>query len=179
MKSKSMISWACLRNFIEKHMERDTSYRASNIYQAFISENGSETSISQKDFAMFLRYQVSKEDGLLKRVSHGIYQLRTDPNDRGIFFTQNYGKHRYEPITDDPLFSSLSAENTEISLDETLDDALNLTRKIAFSLDQISKNGLSDAEKRELKKLKDSLLKGMDTTITGIAAFMAWCDDRA
>ena len=178
MISKSGISWTTLQSFLETYMEENISYRAGAIYEAFINENGGQSNITRKDFEMFLRHQVIKDDGMLKRVAHGIYQIRTDPNDRGILFTQAYGKHRYESIVNDPLYSPLSADSTGISLDELMDDALDLTRKIEFFLNQISENNLSHSEEHELKKLRDSLLKSMDTTVTGITAIMAWQEDH-
>lgn len=178
MISKSGISWTTLQSFLETYMEKNISYRAGAIYEAFINENGGQSNMTRKDFEMFLRHQVMKDDGMLKRVAHGIYQIRTDPNDRGILFTEAYGKHRYGSIVNDPLYSPLSADGTEISLDDLLDDALDLTRKIEFVLNQINKNHLTYAEEHELKKLRNSLLKSMDTTVTGITAIMAWQENH-
>ena len=100
--------WNNLRNFIDGYLQEGTSYRAGSIYEAYLNEGGSAT-VTRKDFEMFLRDQVMKDDGMLKRVSHGVYEIRTDPNDRGVLFTRGSAK--------------ADAEKSEISLDEILDDS--------------------------------------------------------
>ena len=63
--------WNNLRNFIDGYLQEGTSYRAGSIYEAYLNEGGSAT-VTRKDFEMFLRDQVMKDDGMLKRVSHGV-----------------------------------------------------------------------------------------------------------
>ena len=87
MTQKTESKWQTLRRFLEGYMQKDTTYRAGAIYEAYLNEGGS-AEISRKDFEMFLRDQVMKDDGMLKRTSHGIYEIRTDQSDRGVFFTR-------------------------------------------------------------------------------------------
>ena len=80
--------WQTLRKFLDDYLQENTQYRAGVIYQAYIDKNES-ANISRKDFEMFLRDQVMKNDGLLKRLSHGVYEIRTDPNDKGMMFSRS------------------------------------------------------------------------------------------
>ena len=106
------LKWHTLREFLDDYLQENTQYRAGAIYQAYIDKNES-ANISRKDFEMFLRDQVMKNDGLLKRVSHGVYEIRTDPNDKGMMFSR-----------------SANAETRSITLDEILDDSVELASKI-------------------------------------------------
>ena len=154
--------WKILRNFIDGYLQEGTSYRAGAIYEAYLNEGGSST-VSRKDFEMFLRDQVMKDDGLLKRVAHGIYEIRTDPNDRGVFFTR----------------SKSVAENNKISLDEILDDSVELSSKIKTALEYLDKHDdIPFPAQMEMRRLKAMLTQSMDTTITGVTAVMAWCEDN-
>lgn len=154
--------WKTLRNFIDGYLQEGTSYRAGTIYEAYLNEGGSST-ISRKDFEMFLRDQVMKDDGLLKRVAHGVYEIRTDPNNRGVLFTR----------------SKSVAENNEISLDEILDDSVELSSKIKTALEYLDKqDDIPFPAQMEMRRLKAMLTQSMDTTITGVTAVMAWCEDN-
>ena len=72
MTQRTESKWQTLRYFLEGYMQEDTTYRAGAIYEAYLNEGGS-AEITRKDFEMFLRDQVMKDDGMLKRTSHGIY----------------------------------------------------------------------------------------------------------
>ena len=112
---------------------------------------------------MFLRDQVMKDDGLLKRTSHGVYEMRTDPADRGVLFTRG----------------SQNFEQPSIDLAEILDDSVELTAKIKAVFDSLNKlDGIPFPAQMELSRLKASLLHNMDAAITGITATMSWCEDN-
>lgn len=87
MTQKTESKWQTLRRFLEGYLQEDATYRAGAIYEAYLNEGGS-AEITRKDFEMFLRDQVMKDEGMLKRTSHGVYEIRTDPNDRGVLFTR-------------------------------------------------------------------------------------------
>ena len=164
MTEKNESKWQSLRNFLEVYLQENTSYRAGAIYEAYLNEGGS-AGVSRKDFEMFLRDQVLKDDGLLKRVSHGTYEIRTDPNDRGILFTRGN--------------KSTATEKTEISLDEILDDSVELTARIRTVFDHLNRlDGIPFPAQMELSRLKASLLHSMDNAVTGITATMSWCEDN-
>lgn len=155
--------WQTLRKFLDGYLKEDTSYRAGEIYQAYLEKDGS-IDISRKDFEMFLRDQVMKESGVLKRVSHGIYEMRTDPNDRSVLFTRG---------------EKAEAQTREISLDEILDDSIELTSKISAVLKYMKEqDDISFSAKMELKRISAYLIQSMDTAITGITSAMAWCEDN-
>ena len=155
--------WQTLRKFLDENLKENTSYRAGEIYQAYLEKDGS-MNISRKDFEMFLRDQVMKEHGLLKRVSHGVYEMRTDPNDRGVFFSRE---------------EKTEAQTREISLDEILDDSVELTSKISAVLKYLKEqDDVPFSAKMELKRISAYLIQSMDTAITGITSAMAWCEDN-
>ena len=162
MTQKTESKWQTLRRFLEEYMQEDTTYRAGAIYEAYLNEDGS-AEISRKDFEMFLRDQVMKDDGMLKRTSHGVYEIRTDPADRGVLFTRG----------------SQSAEQPSIDLAEILDDSVELTAKIKAVFDSLNKlDGIPFPAQMELSRLKASLLHSMDSAVTGITATMSWCEDN-
>lgn len=155
--------WQVLRKFLDENLKENTSYRAGEIYQAYLEKDGS-MNISRKDFEMFLRDQVMKEHGLLKRVSHGVYEMRKDPNDRGVFFSRE---------------EKAEAQTREISLDEILDDSVELTSKISAVLKYLKEqDDVPFSAKMELKRISAYLIQSMDTAITGITSAMAWCEDN-
>ena len=91
-----------MRDFLENYLQRDVTYRAGSIYEAYLNE-GSSAEITRKDFEMFLRDQVIKDDGLLKRVSHGVYEIRTNPPRPGHTLHPREPVHRgtgYQPCRD-------------------------------------------------------------------------------
>lgn len=92
MTQKTESKWQTLRHFLEGYLQENTSYRAGAIDEAYLNEGGS-AEISRKDFEMFLRDQVMKDEGMLKRVSHGIYEIRTDPIPPGTAAPSRVGLH--------------------------------------------------------------------------------------
>ena len=162
MTQKTEFKWQTLRHFLEGYLQENTSYRAGAIYEAYLNDGGS-AEISRKDFEMFLRDQVMRDDGLLKRTSHGVYEIRTDPADRGVLFTRG----------------SQSTEQPSIDLAEILDDSVDLTTKIKAVFDSLNKlDGIPFPAQMELSRLKASLLHSMDAAVTGITATMSWCEDN-
>ena len=162
MTQKTESKWQTLRHFLEGYLQENTTYRAGAIYEAYLNDGGS-VEISRKDFEMFLRDQVMKDDGLLKRTSHGVYEMRTDPADRGVLFTRG----------------SQNFEQPSIDLAEILDDSVELTAKIKAVFDSLNKlDGIPFPVQMELSRLKASLLHSMDAAVTGITATMSWCEDN-
>lgn len=162
MTQKNESKWQSLRNFLAGYLQENTSYRAGAIYEAYLNDGGS-AEISRKDFEMFLRDQVMKDDGMLKRTSHGVYEIRTDPADRGVLFTRG----------------SQNSEQPSIDLAEILDDSVELTAKIKAVFDSLNKiDGIPFPAQMELSRLKASLLHSMDAAVTGITATMSWCEDN-
>ena len=162
MTQKTEFKWQTLRHFLEGYLQENTSYRAGAIYEAYLND-GDSAEISRKDFEMFLRDQVMRDDGLLKRTSHGVYEIRTDPADRGVLFTRG----------------SQNTEQSCIDLAEVLDDSVELTAKIRSVFDSLNKlDGIPFPAQMELSRLKASLLHSMDAAVTGITATMSWCEDN-
>jgi len=150
-----------MRDFLEGYLQENVAYRAGSIYEAYLDENSS-SGVTRKDFEMFLRDQVIRDDGLLKRVSHGVYEIRTDPRDRGILFTRSQGP-----------------EKLDISLAGILDDSMELTGRIKAVFDHLDRlDGIPFPAQMELSRVKASLLRGMDQAVTGVTATMVWCEDN-
>ena len=164
MAQKTESKWQALRNFIDGYLQENTNYRAGAIYEAYLNEGGS-AEITRKDFEMFLRDQVMKDDGLLKRVSHGVYAIRNSPDDRGIFFPRT--KIESNPKT------------LDVTLNEIFDDTTEIATKINSAFENLDKlDGVSFPAQMELKRLIALLNNSMDTALTGVSAVMAWCEDN-
>ena len=162
MRQRSDSRWQILRQFIEGHIQEGTAYRAGAIYEAYLNEGGS-AEITRKDFEMFLRDQVIKDDGLLKRVSHGVYEIRTNPLDRGVLFTRG----------------CKDKETTEISLEGILDDSVELTVKLKTVFNHLEhQDSIPIPAQMELSRLNALLMRSMDQAMLGISATMAWCEDN-
>ena len=100
---------------------------------------------------------------MLKRTSHGVYEIRTDPADRGVLFTRG----------------SQNSEQPSIDLAEILDDSVELATKIKTVVEHLDKqDDVPFPAQMEMRRLKALLTQSMDTTITGVTAVMAWCDDN-
>ncbi len=159
MIQKTESKWQTLQKFINGYLQENTNYRAGAIYEAYLNECDS-ADISRKDFEMFLRDQVIKDDGMLKRVSHGVYTMRSSPEDKGVFFSR-------------------VNKTNEISLDEILDNSVELMSKIKAVFQKLNNfDGVSFPAQMELKRLKELLTNSMDVSITHITAIMAWCEDN-
>ena len=176
---KTDTKWGPMKRFIQSYMQSEKQYRARELFQAYINEYGNpggyEESIMRNDFEMFLRDQVIRSNGFLKRTAHGIYEVRTDPDDRGVVFPRRKNMSGLGVIDDILL---LSQQTVEGGLEEILDDCLDLASKIKSALGQLNhQQGLSSFERDELDQLRSSLMKSMDITITGVTAVIAWCED--
>ena len=164
MVQKTESKWQTLRNFIDGYLQENTKYRAGAIYEAYLNDGGLSV-ITRKEFEMFLRDQVMKDDGLLKRVSHGVYAIRNNPDDRGILFPRT--KIESNPKT------------LDVTLNEIFDDTTEIATKINSAFENLDKlDGVSFPAQMELKRLKALLNNSMDTALTGVSAVMAWCEDN-
>ena len=154
-------------------MQTEQQYKAGAIYQAYTEEHGTE--VSRKDFEMFLRSEVMNDDGMLKRVSHGVYEIRADPGDRGVLFTRGKVTDDISDPTDDILYSQYRIDPAK----ENLDDALRLTARIRAVLEQAEDTPyLWATERKTLSAIRTSTLKSMDSAVSGLTAAMAWCEDH-
>ena len=170
------------QDFIKRYMQKGMQYRAGDIFRAYLAEyrifDVRENVKNRKAFEMFLRSQTLKEDGYLKRAAHGVYEIRTDPNDRGISFPRtNSNKQKISTMTD-LLLLYRSPKKKENSLEEILEDCLDLTANIKAVFKQLKMQDEMPNECRiELAKIENRLLESMDHAVTGVSAAMAWCED--
>ena len=171
-------NYEALTAFLESHMQENQRYKAGRLYETY-REMYPEDGIRQKDFAMFLRYQVEKEDGLLKRTAHGIYEKRTDPDDHGIKFPR-----KDRDIATNQNFDILYLDRIHVSpqdadLEKLYDDTINLMARMRYAVKNIQAYAQPCPEfQLELESYLAGMMKNMDNAATGVSAIMAWCDDH-
>ena len=176
------MTWDSFHDFIKRYMQKGMQYRAGAIFQAYVAEHctygGREDIRFRKSFEMFLRSQTLEEDGYLKRSAHGVYEIRTDPNDRGVSFPRtNSNKQKISTMTD-LLLLYRTPKKKENSLEEILEDCLDLAANIKAVFNQLKMQDEMPNECRiELAKIENRLLESMDHAVTGVSAAMAWCED--
>ena len=172
-----MTKWQNMQRFLTGFLETGRKYKAGAVYDAFTEEYGEV--ISRKDFEMFLRSEVMKSDGLLKRVSHGVYEIRQNPDDRGIMFARGKKPAEAPDFSEDALYSQYRIDPAKENLDNILDDALRLTARIRAVLEYAEDTpGLWATERKELVAIRNSTLKSMDSAVTGLTSALAWCEDH-
>lgn len=172
-----MSKWDKMKQFLAGYLQAEQQYKAGAIYQAYAEEHGTE--ISRKDFEMFLRSEVMSDNGMLKRASHGVYEIRTDPADRGVLFTRGKTAAEVSDPTDDILYSQYRIDPAKENLDDILDDALRLTARIRAVLEHAEETPyLWATERKVLSTIRASTLNSMDSAVSGLTAAMAWCEDH-
>lgn len=172
-----MSQWGPMKQFLAEYLQMEQQYKAGALYQAFEDQYGAVT--TRKDFEMFLRYEVLKDDGCLKRTAHGIYELRTDPHDRGVLFKRDKSPVASMDPMDDILYRQYRIDPTKESFDDILDDALRLTARVRALLAYTEETpSLWLTERKELDAIRKTTLKSMDDAVSGLTAAMAWCEDH-
>ena len=171
-------NYEMLTAFIEKHLQSGQRYKAGTLYETY-TELHPEDGVRQKDFAMFLRYQVEKEDGLLKRTAHGIYERRTDPQDRGITFPRKDRDIATNQNLDILYLDRIHVSPQDADLNRLYDDAINLMARIRYAVQGVQAYAHPCPEfQLELESYLAGMMKNMDSVATGVSAVMAWCDDH-
>jgi hypothetical protein len=163
--------WKNIYKFLAEYMTPNNSYRAGNLYESFLAKQPigifEDPVVRRKDFEMCLRYEVAKENGFLKRVSHGVYAVRTDPLDRGVSF----GRKKADP-------SNSLILPTEFTLDEVLDNSVEIAEKGKQYFSALENQEFPIPMQLELAKLKNAFMRDIDSVITNVTALMAWCEDN-
>lgn len=173
-----------LTRFLKSYMKENAPYRAGTMYQDYIrscTEAGlPDQTISQKDFAMLLRAQVEKEDGLLKRTAYGVYEIRTDPADRGLVYPRKTRMDANPLEIDARYFQGIPVTQEDAQLDKIYDDATKLMARMQaafFTLQQYAE--IYPEMKLEVSSFHAATLKRMDDVASDISAVMAWCEDHS
>ena len=146
------------KDIIKEMVADGQPHPTGELYDAYQEKSGEQ--VSRKDFLMFLREQVQRENGILKRASFGVYQLRTDSQDRGVTFKRG---GQTEPDAS-PLEGALE------ELDALMDG-------LSESLRDMEQPELSEKARQELQAIRDSTLEYLDRAASGITAAMAWRED--
>lgn len=172
MSNSQKTQWKNICNFLAEYMIPNDSYKAGTLYETYLKNHPlgyfEDPVIRRKDFEMCLRYEVEKENGFLKRVSHGVYAVRTDPLDRGVSFSR---KNKTDP-------SNLQIFPTDFSLDEVLDNSVEIAEKGKQYFSALENQDLPITMQLELAKLKSAFMRDIDNVITNVTALMAWCEDN-
>ena len=167
-----------LTAFIEEYLQQHQLYKAGTLYEAYTKMHPDD-GVRQKDFAMFLRYQVEKEDGLLKRTAHGIYEKRIIPQDRGITFPRKDRDIATNQNLDILYLDRIHVSPQDADLNKLYDDAINLMARMRYAVQGIQAYAHPCPEfQLELESYLAGMMKNMDRVATDISGVMAWCDDH-
>ena len=146
--------WKNICKFLAEYMTPNDSYKAGDLYESYLKNHPlgyfEDPIAKRKDFEMCLRYEVEKENGFLKRVSHGVYAIRTD--------------------------SQISTKG--FSLDELLDNSVGIAEKCQLHFLAIENQELPINLQLHLANLKSDFMYNIDKVITNITALIAWCEDN-
>ena len=167
-----------LGQFLQSYLQENRSYKAGTLYAAYV-ETHPEDKVTQKDFAMFLRYQVEKDDGMLKRTAHGIYEMRNDPSDRGITFPRKGRFDQAGQNIDIPYMDSIYVSSEDAALDKIYDDTINLMARMRFAVKSLQGYANPCPElQMELESYLAGMLKNMSRVADDVSGMMAWCEDH-
>ena len=164
-----------VKSFLLKHLKDKQQYKVSSLYEAFTAEHGEI--MNQKAFAMCLRIQVVCDGGILRRNSHGIYELRTDPIDKGISFTRRRSILEEISLDGDPLLDGVYIKDGQIDLYKIFDDLRVLTVAYNKAIDDIEKKVYTHEGETAIRYLRQSMMKEFDALFTGATALMAFQED--
>ena len=116
---------------------------------------------------------------MLKRVAFGVYEARTNPDDRGVRFRGGKSIKTLK-LLDDGLYGNHPVSEADADLNSILDDVIGLTARINYALCSLQQAGEVFPElKSEMKSIHMMLLQRMDTAVTDLTALMAWCEDHS
>lgn len=178
MQRQETANYAELTAFIEGYLQENRSYKAGTIYAAY-RESNPDSTIAQKDFAMFLRSQVEKQDGLLKRTAHGIYEMRSAPTDQGIRFPRKGRFDQAGQNLDVLYMDSIYVSSEDAALDKIYDDSIKLMARMRFAIKSLQGYANPCPElQMELESYLAGMMKSMDKVATDVSSVMAWCEDH-
>lgn len=178
MERNKAANYERLGQFLQAYLQESRCYKAGTIYEAYLVSNPNDK-VTQKDFAMFLRYQVEKDDGMLKRTAHGIYEKRNNPNDRGITFPRKGRFDQAGQNLDILYMDSIYVSSEDAALDKIYDDTIKLMARMRFAVKSIQAYANPCPEMQmELESYLAGMMKNMDRVATDVSGMMAWCDDH-
>ena len=172
-----------MRSVLIDRIADGTPHKAGDLYKYFVEQTGGAgvdgQPVSRKDFEMFLRAQVLKEDGCIKRVAFGVYQKRNAAEDRGRLYTR---KRKPEVEAIESFESVLTAgqimqAHEPQDLESLMTDALMLGARLEYAIRSLTESA-DELTASELQPIKDSTMFQVDRVITGISAAMAWREEH-
>ena len=165
-----------LRKFLKETLKDNQKYKVASLYEAFTEAHGSDL-ISQKDFAMLLRLEVIHDNGMLRRNSHGIYELRTEPQDKGLSFPRRKSILEEISLDGDPLLEGVYLKDGQIDLYKIFDDLRVLTVAYNKAISDVEKQVHTTEGQTAIRNLHHSMMKEFDMLFTGATALMAFQED--
>lgn len=165
-----------VKEFLTEFMKDHKSYKVASLFEEFTKANGKDV-ISQKDFAMYLRLEVIRDDGMLRRNSHGVYELRTDPMDKGLSFPRRKSLIEDIALDGDPLLDGVYIKDGQVDLYKIFDDLRVVTVAFKKALDDIEKSVNTPEGHTTVRHLRNSMMKELDCLFTGATALMAFQED--
>lgn len=178
MERKKTANYERLGQFLQSYLQENRCYKAGTLYEAYLESNPDDR-VTQKDFAMFLRYQVEKNSGMLKRTAHGIYEMRSDPADRGITFPRKGRFDQAGQNLDILYMDSIYVGSEDAALDKIYDDTIKLMARMRFAVKSLQGYANPCPElQMELESYLAGMMKNMSRVADDVSGMMAWCEDH-
>lgn len=178
MERKKTADYERLGQFLQSYLQENRCYKAGTLYEAYLESNPDDR-VTQKDFAMFLRYQVEKNSGMLKRTAHGIYEMRSDPADRGITFPRKGRFDQAGQNLDILYMDSIYVSSEDAALDKIYDDTIKLMARMRFAVKSLQGYANPCPElQMELESYLAGMMKNMSRVADDVSGMMAWCEDH-
>lgn len=178
MERKKTADYERLGQFLQSYLQENRCYKAGTLYEAYLESNPDDR-VTQKDFAMFLRYQVEKNSGMLKRTAHGIYEMRSDPADRGITFPRKGRFDQAGQNLDILYMDSIYVGSEDAALDKIYDDTIKLMARMRFAVKSLQGYANPCPELQlELESYLAGMMKNMSRVADDVSGMMAWCEDH-
>lgn len=178
MERKKTADYERLGQFLQSYLQENRCYKAGTLYEAYLESNPDDR-VTQKDFAMFLRYQVKKNSGMLKRTAHGIYEMRSDPADHGITFPRKGRFDQAGQNLDILYMDSIYVSSEDAALDKIYDDTIKLMARMRFAVKCLQGYANPCPElQMELESYLAGMMKNMSRVADDVSGMMAWCEDH-
>lgn len=128
----------------------------------------------QFGFSIWLKLQNDRPNGVLKRVSHGVYALRTDPEEFGVAFPKTGIRFR-DDLHNDPLIEHCIIHGDKTELNNIARDTLELAARINDALHSLQQTcDVSPEAKAELEILQEATRKRLRGISAGISKLIFW-----
>lgn len=165
--------WIECKKFLKEYLKTYPNQRAADLYQAYvdyyIGKNGVPPDTNKHNFSIWLKLQNDRPNGVLKRVSHGVYTLRTAPEEFGVALPKTGIRFR-DDLHNDPLIEHCIIPGDKTELNNIARDTLELEVRISDALHSLQQTcDVSPEEKAELEVLQEATRKRLRGVSAGIS----------